>query len=63
MQHIFHVHTVRCKHASDECDEDYIAAALELGAEKSALLTTVRSLGIPSRTGWIWRICRAMWKA
>ena len=34
MQYIFHVHTVRCKHASDECDEDYVTAALELGAGK-----------------------------
>lgn len=34
MQHIFHVHTARCRHASDECDEDYVTAALELAAEK-----------------------------
>lgn len=34
MNHIFHVHTFRCKHASQESDEDYIRAALDLGAEK-----------------------------
>ena len=31
---IFHVHTFRCKHASDETDEDYVKTALDLGAEK-----------------------------
>ena len=34
MKHIFHVHTYRCKHGSDESDEDYIRTALSLGAEK-----------------------------
>ena len=34
MKHIFHVHTFRCKHGSDESDEDYIRTALSLGAEK-----------------------------
>ena len=34
MKHIFHVHTFRCKHASEENDEDYIRAALSLGAEQ-----------------------------
>ena len=34
MKHIFHVHTFRCKHGSDESDEDYIKTALSLGAEK-----------------------------
>ncbi|MBQ0052599.1 MAG: histidinol-phosphatase [Treponema sp.] len=32
MNHIFHVHTWRCKHASDEVDEQYIKTALSLGA-------------------------------
>lgn len=30
---IFHVHTMRCQHASDEKDEEYIKKAIELGAE------------------------------
>ena len=34
MMHIFHVHTYRCKHASDEPDEAYVKTALSLGAEK-----------------------------
>ncbi len=34
MNHIFHVHTWRCKHASDETDEQYIKSALSLGASK-----------------------------
>lgn len=34
MNHIFHVHTWRCKHASDETDEQYIKTALSLGASK-----------------------------
>ena len=34
MKHIFHVHTYRCKHGSDESDEEFIKAALSLGAEK-----------------------------
>ena len=34
MKHIFHVHTFRCKHGSDENDEAYIRTALSLGAEK-----------------------------
>ena len=34
MTHIFHVHTFRCKHGSDELDEDYIKTALSLGAQK-----------------------------
>lgn len=34
MKHIFHVHTVRCKHASDEDDEQYVKTALSLGANK-----------------------------
>lgn len=34
MNHIFHVHTRRCKHASDESDEQYIKTALSLGADK-----------------------------
>lgn len=34
MNHIFHVHTWRCKHASDEPDEQYIKTALSLGASK-----------------------------
>lgn len=29
---IFHVHTYRCGHASDEKDEDYVKRALQLGA-------------------------------
>lgn len=31
---IFHVHTYRCKHASDEDDEAYIKRAIQLGATK-----------------------------
>ena len=31
--YIFHVHTCRCGHASDETDEDYIKRAVELGAD------------------------------
>lgn len=30
---IFHVHSHRCKHASDEPDSEYIKKAIELGAE------------------------------
>lgn len=30
---IFHVHTFRCRHASEEGDEDYIKKAIELGAK------------------------------
>lgn len=30
----FHLHTSRCKHASDDKDEDYIEAALRMGASK-----------------------------
>ncbi len=31
---IFHVHTNRCKHASDETDVDYVEKAICLGAEE-----------------------------
>ena len=31
---IFHVHTYRCKHASDEADVSYIEKAIELGASR-----------------------------
>ena len=34
MKHIFHVHTYRCKHASDETDEEYVKTALRLKADK-----------------------------
>lgn len=34
MNHIFHVHTWRCKHTSDETDEQYIKTVLSLGASK-----------------------------
>ena len=34
MKHIFHVHTIRCGHASEESDEEYVKTAIELGAEK-----------------------------
>ncbi len=34
MNHIFHVHTWRCKHASDEPDEQYIKTALSLSADR-----------------------------
>ncbi len=33
---VFHVHTSRCRHASDENDESYVRKALELGAEAIA---------------------------
>ena len=32
--YIFHVHTHRCNHASDECDEKYIERGLQLGASE-----------------------------
>ena len=32
--YFFHVHTRRCKHASDENNEKYIQRALQLGANK-----------------------------
>lgn len=35
MKHIFHVHTYRCKHASEELDEEYIKTALSFGAKKN----------------------------
>lgn len=31
---IFHVHSYRCKHASQEQEEEYIKKAIELGATK-----------------------------
>ena len=34
MNHLFHIHTFRCGHASDEEDERYVLKALELGADK-----------------------------
>ena len=34
MQEIFHVHTYRCRHASDESDEKLIQCAISLGAKK-----------------------------
>lgn len=34
MKEIFHVHTYRCKHGSDEKDEELIQCAISLGAEK-----------------------------
>ena len=34
MEHIFHIHTYRCKHASDETDEEYVKVAVSLGAKK-----------------------------
>ena len=33
MKHIFHIHTYRCKHGSDESDEKLVKTALILGAE------------------------------
>lgn len=33
---IFHVHTIRCKHASEESDEEYIKKAIELNAKSIA---------------------------
>lgn len=30
--HLFHIHTYRCKHASEELDEDYVKTAISLGA-------------------------------
>lgn len=32
-KYVFHVHTKRCGHASDEPDELYIKRAVEMGAE------------------------------
>ena len=34
MQHVFHVHTARCKHGSDESDEAFVKTAVALGASK-----------------------------
>ncbi len=34
MKHIFHIHTNRCKHASEEADEEYVKTALALGGGK-----------------------------
>ena len=34
MKHLFHIHTFRCGHASDEADERYVLKAIELGANK-----------------------------
>ena len=34
MQDFFHVHTWRCKHASDETDQEIIEKAISLGAKK-----------------------------
>ena len=31
---VFHVHTYRCKHASNEDDEAYVKAAVDLGAKR-----------------------------
>lgn len=31
---LFHVHTVRCKHASNDNDEEYIVKAIGMGADK-----------------------------
>ena len=31
---IYHVHTHRCKHASDEDDKLYVEKAIELGAKE-----------------------------
>lgn len=31
---LFHIHTYRCKHASNETDEEYIKSAIEIGAKK-----------------------------
>ena len=33
-QDIFHIHTYRCGHASDENDEEYVKSAIELGAKQ-----------------------------
>ena len=34
MQHVFHVHTARCKHGSDESDEAFVKTAVAFGASK-----------------------------
>ena len=34
VNHIFHIHTFRCGHASDEADERYVLKAVELGTNK-----------------------------
>ena len=31
---VFHVHTRRCRHASDEADEAYVKAAINIGADR-----------------------------
>lgn len=33
---IFHVHSYRCRHASEESDEEYVKKAIELGAKQIA---------------------------
>ena len=32
-KYVFHVHTYRCRHATNETDEDYIKSAIVLGAD------------------------------
>ena len=47
MKHIFHIHTSRCKHASDESDEEYVKTALTLGAETITFTDHSPFLGNP----------------
>lgn len=44
---IFHVHTKRCRHASDECDEEYIKRAIELGATSITFTDHAPFIGDP----------------
>ncbi len=44
---IFHVHTNRCKHASDETDVDYVEKAICLGAERIVFTDHVPFPGNP----------------
>lgn len=32
-KYVFHVHTYRCGHATNETDEDYIKSAIVLGSD------------------------------
>ncbi|MCR5762555.1 MAG: hypothetical protein K6G00_04150 [Treponema sp.] len=44
---IFHIHTFRCRHASDESDEEYVKAALALGGMENNLYGSYTLSGKP----------------
>ena len=49
MKDIFHVHTYRCGHASDEMESEYIEKAIELGAQEIVFSDHAPFLGNPFR--------------